>query len=202
MKYRLHGMGRILWALGYLAVAGCVTTTEAGPEPEKPEPEPAVKIPADQSRQILDAVLGRASVAEQARAAESMRWTDRAIEYRDRAEIRLAREAARKALEVWPRNRWARLLLEQLDELVGHRKPSIERIINRSRAEQRGLIIETMHRIRKGERHVAERMYERARHEFKEAEALAMAMPDTMSEKEAFLPVIREALRKLKDVLR
>jgi tetratricopeptide (TPR) repeat protein len=184
-------------------------TPEPGPAPEPP-PVPDQPAPArgpqdpDQAKyqDILQKFLERSQISDQERELESRKWYDIAVHYKSINQLENAKVAVERALAIWPGNRNARMLKDDLDRILRHpgRVPP-EKVQDLITAQWKGQIIEALNHIRSGERYLASKEYEKAQHEFQEAEVQIMAMPDQLPEKGSFLPVVRDYLRKIRDAI-
>jgi tetratricopeptide (TPR) repeat protein len=103
--------------------------------------------------------------------------------------------------EIDARRQQAAEMLEKTRKAETQRDLDNGRTMDRQIATIKGQIIETMIRIRAGERFLAAREYEKALAEFEEAEVQILAMPEQVPEKGSFLPVVKEYKKRTKDAI-
>jgi hypothetical protein len=157
-----------------LVLAGCAP---APPPEDAPAPAKAVDVP---SSAVLDELLRGRTLEEQARIMESQRWYEMALAAFNKGAFDKAKEAARRAVQLWPEHLAARKLLSDIHSIVGQAGPPRglhEQAFRTSQVWSEQARIEVVKHLRDGERFLAVDMHERARREFEEAERKARELP-------------------------
>ena len=173
-------------SIALVLLAGC-----AAPSPAPPPPARAEAVEARD-----DSLRGR-SVEEQARIVESERWYEIALGWFNKGDFDKAKEAARRAVQVWPENLAARKLLNDIHSIVGDAGPiptPAEHDVRVALVRTEQAQIEITKHVVDGRRYLGAKMYDSARKEFEAAELKIRALPYDVASLNAMLPEIRAGI--------
>lgn len=176
-------------SVALLLLAGCAASERTAP--------PASPPPAAPDAVVADETLRGRSLEEQARIVESERWYEIALGWFNKGDFDKAKEAARRAVQVWPEHLAARKLLGDIHSIVGAAGPvptPAEHDVRVALVRTEQAQIEITKHVVDGRRYLGARMYGSALREFEAAELKIRSIPYDVEGLKSLLPEIRAGI--------
>jgi tetratricopeptide (TPR) repeat protein len=183
---------RVRTPLVLLCLAGCAAPSPAPAPVPPPRKAEAVEAPA-----AVDELLRGRSAEEQARIMESERWYEIALGWFNKGDFEKAKEAARRAVQVWPEHLSARKLLADIYSILVGNGPvptPAEHDVRVALVRTEQAQIEITKHVVDGRRYLGAKMYASALKEFEAAELKIRAMPYDVEAAKSLLPEIRAGI--------